>query len=85
MVAYSCTKISQRMVILFWLLLLSGRIFAEERYKSACNAEDLHLIPGSGRSHGVGNGNPLQYACLETSVDRGAWRAAVHGVAKSWS
>ena len=41
------------------------------------------LIPGSGRSPGVGNGNPLQYACLENSVDRGAWWATVHGTAKS--
>ena len=40
-------------------------------------------LPGLGRSPGVGNGNPLQYACLENSVDRGAWRATVLGVAKS--
>ena len=40
-------------------------------------------IPGSGRSPGEGNGNPLQYSCLENSVDRGAWRAAVHGNAES--
>ena len=42
-------------------------------------------IPGSGRSPGVGNGNPLQYSCLETSMDRGTWWATVHGVAKSWT
>ena len=40
-------------------------------------------IPGSGRSPGVGNGNPLQYSCLENSMDRGTWWATVHGVAKS--
>ena len=51
--------------------------------ESACNAGDLGLIPGSGRSPGEGNGNPLQYSCLEDSMDRGAWGAAVHGVAKS--
>ena len=50
---------------------------------SACNAGDLCLIPGSGRSPGEGNGNPLQYSCLENSMDRGAWQATVHGVAKS--
>ena len=50
---------------------------------SACNAGDLGLIPGSGRSPGEGNGNPLQYFCLENSIDRGAWWATVHGVAKS--
>ena len=41
------------------------------------------LIPGSGRSPGAGNGNPLPYTCLENSMDRGAWRATVHGVTKS--
>ena len=46
--------------------------------ESACNAEDPGLIPGSGRSPGEGNGNPLQYPCLENPVDRGAWRAAVY-------
>ena len=47
------------------------------------NAEDAALIPGSGRSSGGGNGNPLQYSCLENSMDRGTWQATVHGVAKS--
>ena len=46
---------------------------------------DVGLIPGSGRSPGVGNGNPLQYSCLKNSMDRGAWWAAVHGVAESWT
>jgi len=50
---------------------------------SACNAGDLGLIPGLGRSPGEGNGNPLQYSCLENSMDGGAWWATVHGVAKS--
>ena len=50
---------------------------------SACNAGDLGLIPGSGRSPGEGNGNPLQYSCLEDPMDGGAWWATVHGVAKS--
>ena len=47
--------------------------------ESTCNAGDLSLIPGSGRSPGEGNGNPLQYSCLEDAMDRGAWRATVHG------
>ena len=51
---------------------------------SACNAEDSGLIPGLGRSSGEGNGNPLQYSCPENPIDRGAWQAIVHGVAKSW-
>ena len=51
--------------------------------QSVCNAGDLGSIPGSGRSPGEGNGNPLQYSCLENSMDRGAWQATVHGVPKS--
>ena len=47
------------------------------------NAGDMGLIPGSGRSHGEGNGNPLQHSCLENLMDRGAWWTTVHGVAKS--
>ena len=50
---------------------------------SACNAGDLGSIPGLGRSPGEGNGNPLQYSCLENPTDGGAWWAIVHGVAKS--
>ena len=46
------------------------------------NAEDSGSIPGSERSPGGGNGNPMQYSCLENPMDRGAWWAAVHGVAK---
>ena len=49
----------------------------------ACNAEDLDLIPGLGRSPGEGHGKPLQYSFLEDSMDRRAWRAIVHGVTKS--
>ena len=54
--------------------------------ESACDAGDTGdtgLIPGSGGSPGEGNGNPLQYACLENSMDRGAWWATVLGVTKS--
>ena len=50
--------------------------------ESACNAGDLGSIPGSGRCPGGGNGYPLQYFCLENSMDRGAWQATVHGVAR---
>ena len=50
---------------------------------SACNAGDLGSIPGLGRSPGEGNGNPLQYSCLENPMDGGAWWATVHRVAKS--
>ena len=46
------------------------------------NAGDLGSIPGSGRSPGEGNGNPLHYSCLGNPMDRGAWQATVHGVTK---
>ena len=50
--------------------------------ESACNARDLGSIPGSGRSSGEWNGNPLQYSCLENPMDTGAWWATVHGAAR---
>ena len=56
-----------------------------ERKESACNVGGLGLIPGLGRSAGEGNGYPLRNSCLENPMDRGAWRAAVHGVTKSWT
>ena len=46
------------------------------------NAGDAGSLPGSGRSPGEGNGNPLKYSCLENSMDRGAWPSTVHGVAQ---
>ena len=49
------------------------------------DAKDKGSIPGEGRSSGGGNGNPLQYSCLENPMDRGAWRATVQWVAKSWT
>ena len=61
------------------LMLPSGSHSKE----STCNAGDLGLIPGSGRSPGEGYSNPLQYSCLENSMDRGAWQATVHRVPKS--
>ena len=53
--------------------------------ESACSAGDQGSIPGLGRCPGEGSGNPIQYPCLENLMDRGAWWAAVHGVAKSWA
>ena len=53
------------------------------RVESACNATDPGSIPGSGRFSGKGNGNPLQYSCLENPMNGGAWKAIVCGVAKS--
>jgi len=53
--------------------------------ESACNVGNLDSIPGLGRSPGEGNGYPFQYSCLENSMDRGAWQAAVPGIAKGWT
>ena len=50
---------------------------------NAGDTRDFGLIPGSGRSPGIGNGKPLRYSCLENSMDRGAWWATVHGVPKN--
>ena len=57
----------------------------KESAASARDTRDVGLIPGSGRSPGVGNGDLLQYSCLQSSTDRGDWRATVHGVTKSWT
>ena len=61
---------------------LSGSLVVEN---PPANAGDIRdgLIPGLRRPHGGGNGNPLQYSCLENTMDRGAWWATVHGVANS--
>ena len=62
-----------------------GFLSGSDGKESACHAADSGLIPGLGRSPGEGNGYPLQYFCLENSMDRGTWQATVHGVAKSWT
>ena len=62
-----------------------GFLGGSDGKESACNAGDQGFIPGSGRSPGKGNGNPVQYSCLENSMGRGDWQATVHGVAESWT
>ena len=69
----------------FTLIFLLGFPGGSEVKASACIAGDLGSIPGLGRSPGEGNGNPLQYSCLENPMDGGAWWATVHRVAKSWT
>ena len=63
----------------------SIRLSSKESACSAGATGDASLIPGSGRSPGGGNGNPLQYSCRENPMDRAAWWAAFHQVAKSWT
>ena len=70
-------QVEQKLVTVTKLLPCSGG------KESTGNAGHLGLIPGSGRSPRKGTGNPLQYSCLENSMDRAAWRATLHGVAKS--
>ena len=65
--------------------LTENKFGGSEVKESASNAGDPGSIPGSGRSPGEGNGNPLQYSCLENPMDGEAWWAAVHGVAESWT
>ena len=67
------------------LLCMKGFPGGSDHKESACNAEDLGWVLGSGRSPGEGNGNPLQYSFLKNSMDRTAWQATVHGVTKRWT
>ena len=69
----------------FKLFRVSSFPGGSEDKVSACNAGDPGSIPGLGKSPGEGNGDPFQYSCLENPMDRGAWRATVHGVSKSWT
>ena len=74
------THSNQYIFIIIIIIAFPGGSHGKE---SACNAVDLALIPGLGRSPGEGNGYPLQYSCLENSMDRGAWKITVHSVTKS--
>ena len=66
-------------ILVFLIYIYVGFPGGSDGKASACNAEDPGSIPGSGRSPAEGNGNPLQYSCLENSMDGGAWWTAVHG------
>ena len=71
------------MVPCFLIWGFPGGAVAKNPAASAGDGRDVGSIPGLGRSSGGGHGNPLQYSCLENSMDRGAWQATVHGVAKN--
>ena len=75
----------ESVVSLLWYIDGREGLGGSEVKASASNAGDPGSIHGLGRSPGEGNGNPLQYSCLENPTDRGAWQATVHGVAKSWT
>ena len=64
----------------------ASQVAVGKEFTCQCRRDrDAGSIPGSGRSPGGGHGTPRQYSCLENPMDRGAWRAIVHGVAKSWT
>ena len=65
--------------------MLQASLVAQMGKESTCNAGNLDLISGLGRSSREQNGNPLQYSCLENPMDRGARQATVHSVTKSWT
>ena len=77
--------IYKRMLLLVSYHRLQGFPGALDGTKSACNAGDLSLIPGSERALGEGNDYPLHYSCLENPMHRGAWWVIVHRVTKSWT
>ena len=75
--------------VLSWVYVSLGAsqvvLVVENLPADAGDAKDVGLIPGSGRSLGGGHGNPLEYSCLESPMDRAAYQAAVHKVTKSWT
>ena len=82
-------ELSQAADVVYILLLrnkqycILGFPGGSDSEEAACSAGDMRSIPGSGISPGEGSDNPLQYSCLKNSVDRGAWWATLHGMAKS--
>ena len=76
----TCSGVTWNNDSLYHFLGFPGGLDGKE---SACSAGDLGSIPGSGRSPGEGNSNPLQYSCLENPMDGGVWSATVHGIAKA--
>ena len=78
----TCKFIKSTLTFIWNLQTIQGFPGGSEVKASAWNAGDPGSIPGWGRSPGEGNGNPLQYYCLKNPMDRGAWQATVHGVAK---
>ena len=77
----------KHLFLCFFTICMSsmGFLHSSNGKESACNAGDQGSVSESGRSLGEGNGKPLQYSCLENSMDRGAWWAIVYGVTKSWT
>ena len=89
LVSISC--ISAVIFVISYLLLILSLVYSFANFlpggldgkESACNVADQGSVPGLGRSPREGNGNPVQYSCLENPMDRGVWQATVHRVTKS--
>ena len=71
--------------ILFFIMASPLALVIKNPPANARDSRDVGSLPGLGRSPGEGHGDPLQYSCLENPMDRGAWWAIAHGVAKSWA
>ena len=87
---YNINKLDLYLIFKIWIKLkhnmgFPGSAVIKNLPASAGGTRDVGSVPGSGRSPGVGNGNPLQYSCLENPVDKGHWQATVRGVAKRWT
>ena len=80
---FTLTQFKKKRRTLTFYLGFPGGLVVKNLPANAAEARDTGLIPGLGRSPGGGNGNPLQYSCLENFMDRGAWQVTVHGVTKS--
>ena len=81
---YTCIYVCVYVCVYVYIYIhIQGFHGGSDSKESACNAGDPGLIPGSGGSPGKENGNPLQYSCLGNPMNTGAWKAIVHGVAKS--
>ena len=78
-----CPVENLALIVVQKLVGFPGDVSGKEPICNAGDIRDASSIPGLGRSPGEGNGNPLQYSCLENSIDRGAWLATVYGVAKT--
>ena len=81
---YLAVKSKTIMIFETTLIELWGFPGGSDSKESDCNVGNLGSVPGLGRSSREGNGNPLQYSCLENPMDRGAWWATVHRVTKRW-
>ena len=80
-----CHSWIKKLLLLRWYIHWEGHPWWPSGKQSACNAGEVDLISGSGRSSGERNSNPLQYSCMGNPMDKGVWQTTVHGVAKNWT